>query len=90
MEVGHKNKAVSTRTTEIIQTPISKLFTGCMRSVVKYPGSKISATLEPFSPLQLGITNKNVFSIEDALLQINTPEILEDFTSSKGEKVLRP
>ena len=54
IEVGKKNKAVVSRTTETGNTFISRLFGGQIRSVVR-SGGKNSITYEPFLSLQLDI-----------------------------------
>lgn len=56
LEVGKKNKVISTRTTQSRESVITKIFGGKLRSVLKTPGvGKTSATLEPYQPLQLDI-----------------------------------
>ncbi|KAJ3086028.1 hypothetical protein HK102_013590, partial [Quaeritorhiza haematococci] len=89
IEVGPKNKTMVTRRTEVGESPISKIFAGQMRSILRYQGSKDSVKVEPFQSLQLDITPENVHTIEDALLNLTIPEILEDgFTSpTKGVRV---
>ncbi|KAJ3205221.1 hypothetical protein HK099_000891, partial [Clydaea vesicula] len=87
VEVGPKNKTLVPRIAEHVESHITKLFSGKMRSVVKCPGQKASVTLEPFSAIQLDITPDNVNTIEDALVNLNVPEHLEDFSSAKGEKI---
>ncbi|KAJ3299167.1 hypothetical protein HK104_009849 [Borealophlyctis nickersoniae] len=81
LEVGKKNKTAVSRTTEIEDSPIARLFNGRMRSVVRCPGSKDSVTTEPFQALQLDIAPENVHTIEDALMNLTRPEVLEGFQS---------
>ena len=59
VEVGKKNKLQTTRNTQMDSSPISEMFFGKMRSIVKSPGSKDSITLEPFQSLHLDITVTN-------------------------------
>ncbi|KAF9418019.1 hypothetical protein BGZ76_004458 [Entomortierella beljakovae] len=84
MEVtGPKNKASYTRSTQFSETPISSIFSGQHRSILRIPGNKDSVTLEPFQSMQLDLTPDNVHSIEDALLNSTIPEVLDGFTSSE-------
>ncbi|KNC97016.1 mRNA-binding ubiquitin-specific protease UBP3 [Spizellomyces punctatus DAOM BR117] len=87
VEVGRNNKTLVTRSTEIVESPISRIFGGRMRSVLKCPGRKDSITLQPFQALQLDITPANVRTIEDALINLTAAETLEGFTSpTKGNR----
>ncbi|KAJ3415974.1 hypothetical protein HDV05_003571 [Chytridiales sp. JEL 0842] len=81
MEVGPKKKTVVTRRTEVKESAISKIFGGRMRSIVKAQGSKDSVTLEPFQSLQLDISPDHVHTIDDALRNMTTPEVLDGFIS---------
>ncbi|KAG0291269.1 hypothetical protein BGZ98_003078 [Dissophora globulifera] len=84
MEVtGPKNKASYTRSTQFAETPITSIFSGQLRSILRIPTQKDSVTLEPFQSLQLDLTPDNVLSIEDALLNSTVPEVLDGFTSSE-------
>ncbi|KAI9137417.1 hypothetical protein BKA69DRAFT_1098103 [Paraphysoderma sedebokerense] len=88
IEVGPKNKVSVTRSIEIEESPISKIFGGKLRSVVKRSGCKDSVTVEPFQSLPLDITPDNVLTIEDAINHLTMPETLEGYTSqSKGHQV---
>ncbi|RUS21287.1 hypothetical protein BC937DRAFT_93112 [Endogone sp. FLAS-F59071] len=86
-EVGPKNKTSAMRTTEVMESPISRIFGGKIRSVLKCPGAIDSATLEPFQSLQLDIQPENVHTIEDALANMNASETMHDYLSPKGNKV---
>ncbi|KAF9166809.1 hypothetical protein DFQ26_006784 [Actinomortierella ambigua] len=84
MEItGPKNKASFTRSTHFQETPISTIFSGQLRSILRIPSQKDSVTLEPFQMLQLDLTPDNVVTIEDALLNTTIPEVLDGFTSSE-------
>lgn len=85
MEVGHKQKAATTRHTESPESPISKIFGGKLRSELKVPGRAPSVTTEPYTPLQLDIQAPEVRSVIDALKHLTVPEkITGDFNSPKG------
>lgn len=88
MEVGHKQKAATTRTTEVVESPITKIFGGKLRSEFRVPGLTPSVTLEPYTPLQLDIQAPEVNSVSDALKHITKPEKIQgDFKSPKGPNV---
>ena len=87
LEVGHKQKHASTRTTEILESPITKIFGGKLRSEFKVAG-QVSAVLEPYQPLQLDIQSPQVKTIVDALKQLTKPETIHgNFNTSKGNNV---
>ncbi|GAA5858175.1 hypothetical protein JCM8547_005682 [Rhodosporidiobolus lusitaniae] len=83
-EVGSKGKAVATRTTEHKESPITRIFDGKLRSVVRCPGQKDSITIEPFQRFGLEIQPDHVHTVSDALLHSTTPESLPDYTTSRG------
>lgn len=88
LEVGYKQRAVTTRTTEISDSPITKIFGGLLRSEFKVPGLKASVTLEPYTPLQLDIQALEVRSVTDALKHLTVAErITGDFSSPRGPNV---
>ncbi|CCF50537.1 hypothetical protein NDA11_006027 [Ustilago hordei] len=88
MEVGQKGKTAYTRTTSTSESPITRIFGGKLRSVLKTPGAKDSVTLEPYQPLQLDIQPAHVQSIEDALFHLNEPETIPGVWSpSRGAEV---
>lgn len=70
--------------TESVESPISKIFGGTLRSVLKCPGSKDSAVLDPFKSLPLDIQPQNVRTLEDALHNLTVPEVMHDYVSPKG------
>lgn len=86
VEVGPKQKPAITRSSGIaIETPITKIFGGKLRSELRIPGMKNSVTLEPYQPLQLDIGGSNVHNIIDALKGLTRPEKLHgDFNSPRG------
>ncbi|KAK4053350.1 hypothetical protein OIO90_003962 [Microbotryomycetes sp. JL221] len=87
LEVGSKGRTATTRTTETRESPITKIFGGQLRSVLRCPGQKDSITLEPYQRLQLEISPDHVRTIEDALLNLTQPEPLPDFVSRSGLRV---
>jgi len=86
-EVGPKNKPVITREAEIKESPINRIFGGRIKSILKCPGTKNSATIEPFLSLQLDITPSNVECIEDAFENLTVPETVPDYIVD-GKKVV--
>lgn len=90
LEVGPKQKAAVTRSSGTIdvETPITKIFGGKLRSELRVPGLKNSVTLEPYQPLQLDIGAPNVNNITDALKALTHSETLQgDFNSPRGPNV---
>ncbi|KAI8368165.1 uncharacterized protein BYT42DRAFT_585532 [Radiomyces spectabilis] len=87
LEVGPKNKTSNLRSTGFEESPISNIFGGKIRSVLRCPGAKDSANLEPFQSLPLDIQPENVASIQDAIHNMTVPEIMHDFMSHKGVRV---
>ncbi|ODQ53174.1 cysteine proteinase [Saitoella complicata NRRL Y-17804] len=86
LEVGKKQKTSVTRTQTVVETPITRIFGGKLRSVLKVPGQKASVTLEPYQPLQLDIQPSNIRSILDAMKHITEPESL-DWINARGENL---
>lgn len=88
LEVGRKQRAAVTRSSghSTSPSPISKIFSGQQRSVVRVQGQKDSVTCEPYQPLQLDIGDAHVNNIVDALKQYTRPETLnEDFSSTRPD-----
>lgn len=87
MEVGHKQKSAVTRSSGVIdvESPVTKIFGGKLRSELRVPGLKNSVTLEPYQPLQLDIGAPEVHNIVDALKGLTHSETLHgDFNSPRG------
>lgn len=76
LEVGQKGKTAFTRTASTSGSPITRIFGGKLRSVLRTPGAKDSVTLEPYQPLQLDIQPPTVQTVEDALLNLTVPETI--------------
>ncbi|KAI9743983.1 MAG: hypothetical protein M1818_002717 [Claussenomyces sp. TS43310] len=90
LEVGPKQKAAVTRSsgTIAIESPITKIFGGTLRSELRVPGLKTSVTLEPYQPLQLDIGSPQINNITDALKGLTRSETLHgDFKSPRGPNV---
>ncbi|KAF2453081.1 hypothetical protein BDY21DRAFT_293683 [Lineolata rhizophorae] len=89
LEVGPKQKAAVTRQSGTnLESPITKIFGGKLRSVLRVPGLKDSVTLEQYQPLQLDIGAPEVHSITDALRHLTIPETLQgSFNSPRGANV---
>ncbi|KAM5452146.1 putative ubiquitinyl hydrolase 1 [Microsporum audouinii] len=90
LEVGHKQKASVTRSSGdgSGESPITRIFSGKIRSEFRVPGNKNSVTLEPYQSLQLDIGSPQVNNIIDALKGLTKPETMHgDFQSSRGPKV---
>ncbi|KAL1967296.1 hypothetical protein VTN77DRAFT_3342 [Rasamsonia byssochlamydoides] len=90
LEVGHKQKPAITRSSGHIalESPITRIFGGKIRSEFRVPGNKNSVTLEPYQPLQLDIGAPEVSNIIDALKGLTKPETIHgDFNSARGPKV---
>jgi ubiquitin carboxyl-terminal hydrolase 10 len=89
-EVGPKQKAAVTQSsgTIEIETPITKIFGGDLRSDFKVPGLMDSVTHQPCQTLQLDIGAPDVHNIIDALKGLTRSESLHgDFKSPKGPNV---
>lgn len=82
LEVGQKGKTSFTRTTSTAHSPITRIFGGKLRSVLRTPGSKDSVTLEPCQPLQLDIQPAHVTTVEEALENLTVPETISGVISS--------
>ncbi|KAL1613183.1 hypothetical protein SLS60_001415 [Paraconiothyrium brasiliense] len=82
LEVGPKQKASVTQSSGAVdvESPLTKIFGGKIRSEYKRPGEKPSVTLEPYQPLQLDIGSPNVNNIADALKGLTHLETLDSTT----------
>jgi ubiquitin carboxyl-terminal hydrolase 10 len=79
LEVTAKQKTATTQSSGAIEveTPITKIFGGKLRSEYKKPGEKPSVTLEPYQPLQLDIGEPHINNISDALKNLTRLETLD-------------
>ncbi|KAG5518869.1 hypothetical protein PMAC_002400 [Pneumocystis sp. 'macacae'] len=88
VEVGPKQKTSIMRSASVSESPLTPIFTGNFRSILRVTGTKPSITLEPYRSLQLDIEPFHIGSIEEALQNITQPEVLNgDWHSSLGEKL---
>ncbi|KAI0371656.1 cysteine proteinase [Pilatotrama ljubarskyi] len=74
LEVGKKNKTVTTRTAKSTDSPITRIFGGKFRSTLRTPHQRDSVTIEDWRSLQLDIQPENVKSLRDALQHISHPQ----------------
>ncbi|KAF2010712.1 cysteine proteinase [Aaosphaeria arxii CBS 175.79] len=81
-EVGPKQKSAVTQSSGAIEieTPLTKIFGGKLRSEYRKPGEKPSITLEPYQPLQLDISSPAINNISDALKAMTHLETLDGST----------
>lgn len=86
-EIGTKGRIRTTRAAAVQESPITSIFGGTIKSVLRVSGRKESATTEPFQPLQLDIQSKKVSTILDAIRQITEPETLHGDFKSRGIEV---
>lgn len=82
LEVGQKGRTSYTRTTSTAHSPITRIFGGKLRSLLRMPGSKDSVTLEPYQPLQLDIQPSHVTTVEEALINLTVAETISGVHSS--------
>ncbi|KAI1738913.1 hypothetical protein F4680DRAFT_152582 [Xylaria scruposa] len=86
LEVGRKQRAAITRSSglQTASSPISKVFSGQLRSTLRVPGLSDSVTFETYQPLQLDIGDAHVNNIVDALKHLTRSEKLTgDFGSPR-------
>ncbi|KAM9301820.1 ubiquitin carboxyl-terminal hydrolase 10 [Gastrophryne carolinensis] len=86
-QVGPRNKSLVTRQADFIQTPITDIFGGHMRSVVYQQSSKESATLQPFFTLQLDIQSEKIRTVQDALESLVAREAVQGYTTKTKQEV---
>ncbi|CAJ0959286.1 unnamed protein product [Ranitomeya imitator] len=86
-QVGPRNKSSITRQADFIQTPITEIFGGHMRSVVYQHSSKESATLQPFFTLQLDIQSEKIRTVQDALESLVARESVQGYTTKTKQEV---
>ncbi|XP_031192751.1 ubiquitin carboxyl-terminal hydrolase 10 [Mastomys coucha] len=86
-QVGPKNKTSVTRQADFIQTPITGIFGGHIRSVVYQQSSKESATLQPFFTLQLDIQSDKIRTVQDALESLVARESVQGYTTKTKQEV---
>nr|XP_056718838.1 ubiquitin carboxyl-terminal hydrolase 10 [Euleptes europaea] len=86
-QVGPRNKSSVTRQADFVQTPITDIFGGHIRSVVYQQSSKESATLQPFFTLQLDIQSEKIRTVQDALESLVARESVQGYTTKTKQEV---
>ncbi|XP_058530354.1 ubiquitin carboxyl-terminal hydrolase 10 [Ochotona princeps] len=86
-QVGPRNKTSVTRQADFVQTPITGIFGGHIRSVVYQQSSKESATLQPFFTLQLDIQSDRIRTVQDALESLVARESVQGYTTKTRQEV---
>lgn len=86
MEVGHKQKPSVTRSSGgDVESPITKIFGGKLRSEFRVNGNKNSVTLTPYQQLQLDIGDTSVSNVVDALKGLTRSERVDGtFATPRG------
>ncbi|KAH7107660.1 hypothetical protein BKA62DRAFT_684060 [Auriculariales sp. MPI-PUGE-AT-0066] len=85
-EVGRRNRAVVVTSIKSTESPITRIFGGKFRSVLRTPGSgKDSVLVQDWNRLQLDIQPPHVVTISDALKQLTAPETVHVGPSSSTE-----
>jgi len=83
-----KGKSCITRTTEVYPSPVSKVFWGENRSVVKKSVGSPTANIEPFVTLPLVIQEESIKSVKDALQHfVNKSDVCDYTCPETKEKV---
>ncbi|KAG6875966.1 hypothetical protein C0992_001648 [Termitomyces sp. T32_za158] len=77
LEVGKRNRTVITRTIKAVDTPITRIFGGKVRSTLKSPSQKDSTTIEAWRALRLDIQTDSIHTVQDALAHLAAPQLLE-------------
>uniref|UniRef100_A0A8D0GQ86 Ubiquitin carboxyl-terminal hydrolase n=1 Tax=Sphenodon punctatus TaxID=8508 RepID=A0A8D0GQ86_SPHPU len=86
-QVGPRNKSSVTRQADFVQTSITDIFGGHIRSVVYQQSSKESATLQPFFTLQLDIQSDKIRTVQDALESLVARESVQGYTTKTKQEV---
>ena len=90
LEVGRRQRPAITRSSGFMaeESPITRIFSGKLRSELRVPGAKSSVTSEPYQSLQLDIGSPQVGNITDALKGLSRSELLQgEFSSPRGTGV---
>lgn len=86
--MGPKNKSCITRTTEFTHSPISEIFWGESRSIIKKGNSPVTNNLEPFITLPLDIQDEGVTSVKEALAQFVSKADVAGYTCTDTQEEL--
>jgi len=87
VEVGKANKTavIVTKEKQFMESPITDIFGGVLRSSLKRPNSKASVSLQPFFTLHLDIREDHITNIEDALHYMTEKEHVDGVTDSRTQ-----
>ncbi|XP_055002126.1 ubiquitin carboxyl-terminal hydrolase 10 [Sorex araneus] len=86
-QVGPRHRTAVTRQADFVQTPITGIFGGHIRSVVYQQSSRDSATLQPFFTLQLDIQSDRIHTVQDALESLVAREAVQGYTTKTKQEV---
>ncbi|KAA0192977.1 hypothetical protein HAZT_HAZT002619 [Hyalella azteca] len=86
--MGPKNKACITRTTQFSHSPISEIFWGESRAIIKKGNSPVTNNLEPFITLPLDIQDEAVTSVKEALNQFVSKADVAGYTCTDTQEEL--
>ncbi|KAI0672764.1 hypothetical protein C8Q78DRAFT_970322 [Trametes maxima] len=88
LEVGKKNKTVTTRTAKSTDSPVTRIFGGKFRSTLRTPHQRDSVTIEDWRSLQLDIQPENVKTLRDALQHISHPQPVQISLPTRPGQIL--
>lgn len=88
LEVGKKNRSVSTRTIKNADSPIQRIFGGKFRSTLKAHFQRESVTIEDWRSLRLDIQREQVHTIKDALHHISQEHAVEITVPTRPGQIL--
>ncbi|KAK2082611.1 Ubiquitin carboxyl-terminal hydrolase 10 [Saguinus oedipus] len=85
--VGPQNKTSITGQADFVQTPITSIFLGHIRSVIYQQSSEESTTLQPFFMLQLDIQSDKICTVPEALESLVAKESVQGYTTKTKQQV---
>ncbi|KAI0345391.1 cysteine proteinase [Trametopsis cervina] len=88
LEVGKRNRAANTRGGKGAESPITRIFGGKFRSILKAPHQRDSIAVEEWRSLRLDIQREQVTSIKDALQQLSHPHPVEISSATRPGVVI--
>ncbi|XP_055984551.1 ubiquitin carboxyl-terminal hydrolase 10-like [Sorex fumeus] len=86
-QVGPRNKRSVKWLMDFVQTPITSIFGGHIRSVVYQQSFKDSATLQLFFTLQLDIQSDKIHTVQDALESLVAREYSQGYSTKTKQEV---
>ncbi|KAK2086714.1 Ubiquitin carboxyl-terminal hydrolase 10 [Saguinus oedipus] len=84
--VGPRNKTSITGQADFVQTPITSIFGGHIRSVIYQQSSEESTTLQPFFTLQLDIQSDKIRTVQEALESLVAKESVQSYTTKTKQQ----